>query len=51
MISIEDERGYIHVFNTDYIKSVEFTKGKLVIIMKDARTDDVIIKAKKITFS
>lgn len=51
MITIEDAKGLIHVFNVDFVESVEFTKGGMTIIMKDKRSEKVFLKAKKITFS
>jgi len=51
MITIEDGKGLIHVFNTDFLKEIEFTKGGINIIMKDGRSDKVFLKAKRIRFS
>lgn len=51
MITIEDQKGLIHVFNTDYIKAIEVAKGGLTVIMKDERSEKVFLKAKKVTFS
>lgn len=51
MISIEDNKGYIHVFSTRYIKEIEFAKGGITVIMKDGRSEKVFLKAKRIQFS
>jgi len=51
MISIEDNKGLFHVFNTRYIKEIEFTRGGINIIMKDGRSEKVFLKAKRIQFS
>ena len=51
MITIEDSKGLTHSFNTDYIKEIEFTKGGIMIIMKDVRSEKVFLKAKRIQFS
>ncbi len=51
MITIEDAKGLMHVFNTDFIREIEFTKGGIMVIMKDGRSEKVFLKAKRIQFS
>ena len=51
MILIKDDKGYEHLFNPDYLKEVEFTKGAMCVKFKDERQDELKLKAKVIRFS
>lgn len=47
---LENKKGTLHLINMGQVKMIEFTKGSLRLIWKDARTPDTTIKSSQIIF-